>query len=80
MQVTNVSLQGFVQVMVFHTPCRYPDYVYQIDLMIQVTICLVFAFLTFYVIKWEKLLKEKKWLVYTVSLGSIALIEVIPCE
>ena len=60
--------------------CRYPDHVYQIDLMIQVTICLVFAFLTFYVIKWEKLLKEKKWLVYTVSLGSIALIEVIPCE
>ena len=43
--------------------------------MIQVTICLVFAFLTFSVIKWEKLLKEKKWLVYSVSLGSVALIE-----
>ena len=57
---------------------RYPDYVYQVNLAIQVTICLVFAFLAFYVIKWEKLLKEKKWIVYLVSLGSVALIEVRP--
>ena len=55
---------------------RYPDYVYQVNLAIQVTICLVFAFLAFYVIKWEKLLKEKKWIVYLVSLGSVSLIEV----
>ena len=78
MQVTAVSCRWCSRDGNPH-PCRYPDYVYQIDLMIQVTICLVFAFLTFSVIKWEKLLKEKKWLVYSVSLGSVALIEVMPC-
>ena len=61
------------------TSCRYPNYVYQVDLGIQVTICLVFAFLAFYVIKWEKLLKENKWQVYCVSLAAVALIQVRPC-
>ena len=55
---------------------RYQYYVYQVDLATHVSLTLFFCGLAFFVIKWEKLVKENQWIVYTISLVSVLVIEV----
>lgn len=57
---------------------RYQYYVYQVDLATHVCLTLFFCGLAFFVIKWEKLVKENQWIVYTISLVSVLVIEVEP--
>ena len=66
-----------VTVNIFFVNFRYPTYVYQVDLSCQVAISVILASFAFVVIKWEKLVKENPWIVYTISLSSIGIIEVI---
>ena len=56
--------------------CRYPHYVYQMDLACQVLLSVIFAIFAFFMIKWEKLVKEKQWIIYSISLACIIIIEV----
>ena len=55
---------------------RYPEYVYQLDLSSQVILAIVYGLFAFFVIRWEKLVKEKRWVVYTISIVIIAAIEI----
>ena len=58
------------------TSCRYDYYIYQLDLSTNVILAVFFGLLGFFVIRWEKLVKDNQWIIYTISLASVIIIEV----
>ena len=59
-----------------NTSCRYDYYIYQLDLSTNVILAVFFGLLGFFVIRWEKLVKDNQWIIYTISLASVIIIEV----
>ena len=49
---------------------------YQLDISSQVILAITYGLFAFFVIRWEKLVKEKQWVVYTISIAIIAAIEI----
>ena len=49
---------------------------YQLDISSQVILATIYGSFAFFVIRWEKLVKEKQWVVYTISIAIIAAIEI----